>query len=601
MRALGYLLLAVLITWPLALHLGDASVGFPGVDAEDTATLRGLVADWLLSPRLEEGAPLSGGVYHPIGYPVFGLIPNLLDHLSGAPLDWLLPYPWSDNLWWLLVLTLNGLAGHRLGRTIGGTEGHGWLAGVALLSSEPLLREVNLHHAPQAMLFWGPLAVESALRLRAQPGRRQAVITGLWLAGAGLSYWYYGLFLGAGLLPLLLLGRPRSPGEPGRPPLAEIALVFGVAGLLCAPFLLPILLGVAATAVSGGGRVPPPVGLPDSYALIAESERFVAQHGNDLLFWWRAEPIDTSSRIALTLLVAVGLALPRWRDRGARAGLLVMSALGCGMLLGPWLRWGEGLAELGGEAIPLPFRWVGSLHPALARLTWPERWALIVPLGLTALAALAPRPRLLAGLILLEGLLRSGNLPVQITSLKHQTCWAELSGASGAILELPLAREALDASRPGVHRRFHGRPLVNPLLLPPGARPPERWRTWAQQSPLMRYLESFERGRSPEDPGAAAVRALRADGVSAIAVDAEPGAVLTRAELLRYRAGLGRHLGAPIDLGCALVWWLDTEAPAPRGVDDGDAWRAEAEAWKKLHPVPTLPTLMAAEGPERID
>lgn len=601
MRALVYLLLAVAVTWPLALHMGSATVGFPGVDAEDTATLRGLVADWLLSPRVHDGAPVSDGVYFPVGFAIFGLMPNLLDHLSGAPLDWLLPFPWSDNLWWLAVLTLNGLAGHRLGRQIGGSEDHGWLAGVAFLLSEPLLREVNLHHAPQAMLFWGPLAVSAALTLRAQPTRRNAVLLGLWLAGAGLSYWYYGLFLGLALAPVLLLGGRHAEGSPGRPPPGLLLLSGGVAGLICAPFLLPILLGWAASAVSAGGRIPPPLGLHDSYQLIGESERFIAQHGNDLLFWWRSEPIDTSNRCSLALLVAAVLGARRWTDRGARAGLWAMVALGAVMLLGPWLRWGDGLATVGGEAISLPFRWLGALHPALARLTWPERWGVIVPLGLVALAAAAPRPRLIAALVVLESLLLSGNLPVQTTSLRFATCWEALSGATGAVLELPLAREALDASRPGVHRRFHGRPLVNPLLLPPSARPPESWRAWTQASPMMQHLERFERGRSPEDPGAAAVRALRADGVSAIAVDAEPDTVLTNAELLRYQSGLGRHLGRPIDLGCALVWWLDTSAPAPKGLADGAAWRAEALRWKKEHPAPDLVRLMSADGPERVD
>lgn len=601
MRALRYLLLAVLLTWPLALHMGDSLVGFPGVDAEDTATLRGLVADWLRHPQLHDGAPVGTSVYFPIGFAIFGLMPNLLDHLSGAPLDWLLPFPWSDNLWWLAVLVANGLAADRLGRRLGGTDAHGLLAGVALMASEPLLREVNLHHAPQAMLFWGPLAVDSVLELRERPARRPAILAGLWLSGAALSYWYFGLFLGMGLLPLLVLPR-RVDGQAAAPIPRPLSLgVYATAALICAPFLLPILLGHAATAVSGGGRVPPPLGLPDSYALVAESQRFVAQHGNDLLFALRREPIDTSNRVSLVLLVAAVWGTRHLPDRGARRALWAMVALGCVMLLGPYLRWGSGLASLGGSAIPLPFHWLGSLHPALARLTWPERWGVIVPIGLVALAASAPRPRLLAGLILAEGLLLSGNLPVQTTSLRYARCWSALSGATGAILELPLAREALDASRPGVHRRFHGRPIVNPLLLPPGASPPEAWRAWAQASPMMRYLERVERGKSPDDPGAAAVRALRNDGISAIALDAEPDAVLSAAELSRYRATLGRHLGPPVDLGCALVWWLDTESPAPTGVPDGAAWRAEALQWKKAHPAPDLSTLMSAEGPDRVD
>lgn len=594
-RVAVYLLMALAMTWPLALHLGSASVGFPGVDASDTATLRGMIADWLSHPRLSGGVPTSTSVYFPTGYPTFALTPNLLDHLSAAPLDWILPFPLSDNLWWLALLTLNGLCAHRMGRTLGGSEEAGWLAGTAFLWSEPLVREVNLHHAPQSMLFWGPLAVEALWRLRASPSWKLAVHAGIWLAGAALSYWYYGMFLWLGALPLLLLGS----GRPGRPPLRLGALVYGVAALICLPWLAPLLLGWASGAITAGGRIPPPVSLPDSYALVPEATRFVAQHGNDLLFWLRRTPIDVSSRVSLVLLVAAALAgRGQVPDRGWRRALWGMVALGALMLLGPWLRWGDDLVSLGGQAISLPFSWLGSLHPFLARLTWPERWAVLLPLGLAGLAARAPRPRLLAIGVALEGLLLSGNLPLQTTDLHLERCWSALSVARGAVLELPLARPALVASLPGVHRRFYRRPLVNPLLLPPGAQPPSDWKTWATQSPLMVYLDAFEHGQSPEDPGAEAVRALRRDGISAIAVDAEPDGVLTPSQITRYKAGIGRHLGPPIDIGCALVWWLDTTASPPAAVD-GEAWRAAAARYQADHPAPTLNTLMSATGPTR--
>ncbi len=593
-----YLGLALVVTWPLALHMGDSTVGFPGVDGSDTATLRGLIADWLMHPVFRDGRGISDGVYFPVGYPVFGLTPNLLDHLTGAPLVWLLPFPWSDNCWWIAALTLAGYAAHRLGREAGGSEGAGFLVGVALLTSEATAREVNLHHAPQSLIFWGPLTLEAALRLRRAPQLRTAALAGLWLAGAALSYWYYGLFLAAGAMLVLLWGR-GAEGEPGRPPLKLLLVIGAVAAALCLPALAPLLLGWAEGPVTSGGRVPPPVSLPDSYGAVPEALRFVAQHGNDLLFWLRTTPWDTSNRVSLVLLVAVALAGRREiPDRGARRGLWAMAGLGAVMLLGPYLRWGDQLALVSDQAIPLPFRWLGQIHPFLARLTWPERWGVIVPLALATLAARAPRPGLLAVAVGLEALIVSGNLPVQLTSVRFERCWSALSVASGAILELPLARSALDAPRVGVHRRFHGRPLVNPILLPPGARPPESWRAWSDEQPLLTYLLAFEAGKWPSDPGAEAVRQLRQAGVSALAVDAEPGALLSAAKIARYRAGLGKHLGQPIDLGCALVWWLDGHVAPPAGLADGDGWREDASAWKAAHPAITPSTLMAAHGPE---
>ena len=108
----------------------------------------------------------------------------------------------------------------------------------------------------------------------------------------------------------------------------------------------------------------------------------------------------------------------------------------------------------------------------------------------------------------------------------------------------------------------------------------------------MQDMRAFEAGAHPDDPGPAAIQAAQEAGISAVVVDAEPGRLLTPGGVNRYEAGLGRHLGRPVDLGCALVWWLEPDIKAPTPVPDGDAWREEAAAWKAAHPVPVLETLI---------
>jgi hypothetical protein len=580
-RALAYLLLAVLMSWPLALHLHESSLGYPNVDAMDTQMLRGLVAGMLGDPlaAVRQG---TDAIYFPVGYPVLELTPNLLDHLSAAPLVWLLPFPLADNLWWLLVLAANGLAADALGRRIGGA-GAGWLCGVGFQLCEPLAREANLHHAPQAMAFAAPLALLALLDLREASGRaalRAGARAGAWLALLGLCYWYHALFLLLGALGLLW-------GAPRRGLLAMGATL----GLLAAPGLLPFLLSWGDIPLTSGEQAPAPAQLPASYAALPGALQFIAQHGNDLLFWLRRAPMDTSNRLSLALLVGAVLGARRWEPAPRRA-FAFMALLGSLMLLGPYLRVGEGVASIGGHVVSLPFQWMRSLHPLFGRLTWPERWGVVVPLALLALAARAPRPALLALLVGLESLIVSANLPLQSTPLRHQRCWAELAAGEGAVLVLPLDRTGLQAPRVGVQQRFFRRDVVNPVLLPPGAQAPPAWKQWIEGQALLRYLRVFEEGKWPPDPGADAVRALRAAGVGAIAVDAEPGAILTPGGINRIRAGLGRHLGAPVDLGCALVWWMDGATPRPVGLEDGDAWREEARRWKAAHPEPDLDTLI---------
>ncbi|MEC7946289.1 MAG: hypothetical protein VX265_01905, partial [Myxococcota bacterium] len=269
-RVIAMLAAVCMFTWPLVLDPGAMLLGMPTIDAQDTVTLRGLTAD-LLAPPWDW--PDSDRVFWPAGYPIGLLTPNLLDHLTAAPLVWLLPFPLADNIWWMAVLVLNGLCAHRLGRAVGGSEGAGWLAAAALLTSEPLLREANLHHAPQAMLLWGPLYVDAVLRLRRTDRPATACLAGAWLALAGQSYWYYGLFLGLGTLPLLAGIRLRT-----------LLVLGGVAAAFCAPVLLPQLLSWDARPLTSGATVPPPTTAHSSFDAIPADQVFSAMHGNDLLW-----------------------------------------------------------------------------------------------------------------------------------------------------------------------------------------------------------------------------------------------------------------------------------------------------------------------------
>ena len=355
---------------------------------------------------------------------------------------------------------------------------------------------------------------------------------------------------------------------------------------------MPQLLDWDTRPLTAGATLAPPRGVHDSFKALPEAQQFIAWHGTDPLFWLRDVTTDTSNRIPVTLLVAAALGARRWAGRERRA-LLWAAGLGTVMVLGPVLRWDETVVTLGsGEhAIGLPFAAFRALHPFLERLTWPERWGWVIPVALIALASRAPRPLAFAAAILVENALLSANLPLHHAPIQHETCWSALSTTTGAVIELPLDR-GLRAARAAVHGRMHGRSVVNPVLLPPGARPPEAWHQWSKSMDFMQYLGRLERGRNPDDPGAAAVEAMREAGITVIALDVEPGAGMRPSRQNRARAIMGRHLGPPIDLGCALVWWLDPEVPPPTPHPDGKAWRSEAEAWKKANPAPELDVLI---------
>jgi hypothetical protein len=134
--------------------------------------------------------------------------------------------------------------------------------------------------------------------------------------------------------------------------------------------------------------------------------------------------------------------------------------------------------------------------------------------------------------------------------------------------------------------------MVNPMLLPPGHGADPSWIRWSLEEPWMAFLQEMENGRWPDEPPASALESLRSAGVAVIAVDVEPGGPLTEGAQARYRALLGRSLGAPRDLGVAWVWWLDPGGGGPEGLPDGDAWRAEIRAWRQASVRPEPDTLI---------
>ncbi|MBN1335423.1 MAG: hypothetical protein JXB39_05635 [Deltaproteobacteria bacterium] len=589
--ALGvaYAALAVLVTWPLALHLATALPGYANVDALDTLHLRGAVADLVRHP----GAfPRSTAAFWPVGFPVLAFVPNLLDHLLAAPFVLTLPFPVGDGLFWIALVMGNGLAGHVLGYRLGGRHGAGFLAGVAWATSDALLREANLLHGPTLLAPFLPLFLSALLRALEEPepgpgsggGARRGWTAGALLALAGLAYWYHALFLLAGSAGLVVArwqkARRLWPG-----------LI--LAAVLAAPLLLPYLCSWDALPVLGALQVPSVQDAPAALSVLPEDQRFVALHGSDPLLLFRATPIDRSNRVGWVLLLAAGLGA--WRtDRRTRWGLLVMAAVGFGMALGPYLKWGEAPVLVEGRAISLPFRWVGSLHPVLGRLHWPERWGILIPLALAALAARAPRPGILAGVLLVEGWLLSGNLPLATQDVGHLVAWRDLSTLEGAVVEVPIGRRSLDASLPALHRRFHGRPMANGMLLPPGTASPEGWEAWMEAQPVLSWIRRAERGETDPLPEAEDVRALAAAGVGAIALDADPEGAMNPRGVSELSARLATGLGPFEDRGALLVWWLEDEVAAPPLPDDPVAWRAAREEAVRRAPPLDRPTLIRA-------
>jgi|GEM_PF-1181485 len=554
----GYLVLAVVVTWPLVLHLSDWTLGFPTPDNMDTAQLRRVVAMGL------DANGFSDQMFPPDGYPAGALMPNQLDHLLALPLVKWLPWPLADNLWWLAILTLNGVAGHLAGWSLSRNHRHGVLCGVAVALAEPVLREANLGHAPQTMVFAGPLVVLALARTVAPEGRwRHGVGLGAAMALAGITYWYFGLFFAVLCLPVVVAAALRTEDRPG---LARV----GLGAVVCVAFVAWPLW----TALSGWDQLAmtdrsmlPDIAHP-ALAPLPRADRFLFSQSADLLWPVRSLPPDRSSRVSLVLVAAAlwgTLAVRRQRFRW-----WVAAGLGGVMLMGPFLAFAGEPVLVGGKPIALPWYWISTLSPTLERLHWPQRWGVVVPLALLPLAARCPHPLRFAAFLMVETVVFSHQMPIWYTPTQHLDGWRALSALPDdrSVLVVPARRNPEQTALLGYAYRAAEQPLIAETRLPAGAATPDDW--WARVEALGAH---DPRSTVPLDADT-----LRAQGIGAVVLDTTPGGSVHPKDYATMRNALARrldpHLGEPVDYGSVTVWWVTPPESTPAPPSDPEAWRA---------------------------
>jgi hypothetical protein len=569
-----YVVVSLILTWPLALHLSDTLVGLAQVDLFDTAWLRLATARSLWAGTW----PHTTELFAPAGYPLAGLLPNALDHVLAAPFVLLLPWPLADNLYWLALLTANGLAAHALGRQEGGSHRAGFLIGVLFATSDAVLREANLGRSPEAMLFATPLYLAAILRTLRPTGRwRDAIAAGGWLAVAGLGYWYQALFLVVVSVPL----GAAALTTPDR--LAAVRRCAAAAATAVCVVVIPLALVLSRQddlPDPSQAAAPPTLDLTQRIAEIPTSDRWQFGQGSDPAWPLRPTPLDRSNRISVVLLGTAFLGLCRRQSLPGWA-IAAMWLVPASMILGPYAKLGEAPLTLGGHPVWLPAGWIAEIFPIFERLSWPQRWGATAILPLLLLAAQAPAPRRWAAIAILEALLLSGNAPLALTDVTPVLGWRRLATDGGAVLVVPLDRQGPKGPTIGLIYRAVGGAIAAPVDIPPGAAKPQAWEEWQRTCTFCAWVDQLPDAHPPRrdapnpkvaafDP--ASLDALRADHITAIAVDATPGGMVSSARSRRLRHTLDAAIGPSEDVGSAYVWWLDERASTGTATAR-DAWR----------------------------
>ncbi len=403
LAALWGLVLAVVITWPTARHMGEIVLGGGELGgwmwrtwwhATEVAALAEM-DDVALPERLL--ALVSLGRYPETG--------NILDILLlSIPLEALAGFPQGHNLKVLVILWGNAVCGWVLARSLTDSRGVAAAAAALAVYNPLVLQDVDRTGLRQVLLWWMLLFPVFFQRAARSAHALDGALLGVVFTLVSASYWFYGLF--TGLLSVFLLGGHLVAARPSARALlgwAAPAAAVALAGV--GFFVSPYLSTGAEDAGQGGVERLPELSffLPfPAYDTLAETPTRPSNYRENVLASLHrtiesAWPGDTLWNLFHgpegwpVVLLALGL-LPALRLRAARPWALAFAFFYLGTL-GPWLKLGAlkdagEVATWGGDTVlRLPFTLYFQFIPGMARMFAPYRLASgVVVCGIVLLA-----------------------------------------------------------------------------------------------------------------------------------------------------------------------------------------------------------------------
>lgn len=367
------MLVAIVVSWPLALHLDThllAPAQHPDVQVGGLFWPKA-VADSLLA---FENPFFRKELAFPLGQDVTLVTWNVALQALLTPLTFWAEPALALNLSALAITVLNALAFAWAGwRFTTDWRGGAWGLVVGA-SAAGALSEVGLGHMDQA--FLAPQTVFFVALFERKRG-----LAAVALALAGAVYWFNALFLGGLALVLLVCLRRKEL-------LVDLAVAGGAALVLVLPLLIPVLVArTQQPEILALVEDPGPVQqLREAYSLTFAS--FLGPVPNT--------GVARSHHLRPSMLALPLLALGAWRLRGEGRALSIAGLVALVLAMGPRLFLAAKVPLVPGPAALL------HLLPGFEQLRWPARWALqALPLvALVGAGLLVRRPRVLAVLAL---------------------------------------------------------------------------------------------------------------------------------------------------------------------------------------------------------
>lgn len=502
--------LAVLMTWPAAVHLEEVVIG------------GGEFGGWLWRHwwHFQEVRALQGEGYGLIGeittlvslgrFPETGNILDIL--LLSYPLRELFGSPADHNLKVLIILVGNGLCGYALARSFTDSILASLAAASIAIFNPLVVQDINKTGLRQVLLWW--LLLYPIFLSRAGRTCRpiDGILAGLMFSAVSSFYWFYGLF--AAMMSVIWVAWWYIEQ---RPPLRQVLNWMGTATFAAsvglALFLAPYFSTGSedASGARGGTALLPEVTffLPyPAYDTVASAPLRPSTYRDNILSSlhrgidsaWPADYVINPNHGVLAFPVVVFLigVLPALFIRRARVWLLVWTVFWLGTL-GPFLKFGaqKDTAEvfmLGEFVVRMPYTFMFQFIPGMSRMFAPYRMASLVVVASVVLVAISldqlrRRTRLVAAVlvavaVVVQPLYRFDledddiarplmwRVPTQISSIKLPEFYARLDpdGWEG-LIELPLEQQQdIICAYQAVHHRKVYRSWATSPAIPPWMR-----------------------------------------------------------------------------------------------------------------------------------
>ena len=463
-----YLLITMVISYPLVLHLTDYVIGDNG-DAWQNIWNYWWTGQALLHHHNPYQTP---DLYAPYGVLLYLHSLNLFNALVSLPIQWLFGVVAAFNFVVLLSFTLVGYFTYLLVARLTGSYRAGFISGIIFAFSSYQTSQLFLGQANLFASEWLPAYAYALVGANSSRGRTRTLFGVLGVVSlifTMLCDWQYIIFafLFTVIYTLYALITRRS--------LLPV-IISAIVGLIYLPFALPL---VFKTFQEINDKLVPPT-----------ADSFVRAYSADLLSFFLPSPrqvwlgswanslapealeISHNRAIFIGVLPVVLALIGLWRARWNSLFWGSLAVIGFALALGPMLQINGVLhADIG-----LPFQWIEAI-PGLNIARVPVRFVVLIVLALAVLGGygvallqdrwldrLKPRASwailgVLAALLLAEHLA----IPFPATQAPVPAFYQQLAASSevGAVLEIPYSK---NRSISLYYQTIHHHPIVGGYL-----------------------------------------------------------------------------------------------------------------------------------------